>query len=155
MFGSNKKKQPAATNNSAPVVRTTSTQSSTTTSAINSIGQGTKIEGTITSDSDIRVDGELNGTLNCKGRLIIGPKGSIDGNIDCRNAVIEGKFKGTLHVVELLNVKESAHIDGEVSTGQLVVHSGANFNVSCATGSQKGNGKSTGKAEKILSFAKN
>jgi len=58
----------------------------------NSIVTGTSVEGTIIANNDIRIDGSLSGVLNCKGRVIIGPEGSVDGEIKCQNAVIEGKF---------------------------------------------------------------
>ena len=120
---------------------------------INSLGSGTRLEGTMNSDSDIRIDGELIGTLTCKGKVIIGPKGFVDGNIECATALVEGHFKGVLKTTELLNVAESAVIDGEVSTGRLAVHPGAKFNVHCATGSVSTSPKKTN-SEKVLSFAK-
>jgi cytoskeletal protein CcmA (bactofilin family) len=107
------------------------------TGAINSIVSGTKIEGTIEAGSDIRIDGELVGTLNCKGRIIIGPQGTVKGDINCVNGVIEGKFSGNLNVKETLNVRETAKIEGDVNTNKLVVQPGALFNVSCNMGNQK------------------
>ena len=105
--------------------------------AINSLVSGTKIEGTITAQSDIRIDGELKGSLKCQGRVIIGPQGKVDGDIDCKNAVIEGSFFGNLKVTETLNVRESAKIEGDVNTNKLLVQPGAVFNVSCNMGGQK------------------
>lgn len=131
---------------------TSSTASPSTGMNINSLGSGTRMEGSINSDSDIRIDGELIGTLTCKGKIIIGPKGFVDGNIDCATALVEGHFKGVLKTSELLNVAESAVIDGEVSTGRLAVHPGAKFNVHCATGSSTTSTKT--KSDKVLSFAK-
>lgn len=98
---------------------------------------GTSIEGTIKADNDIRIDGQLNGTLLCKGKLIIGPTGKIEGEVTCTNAVIEGGFSGTLKVEELLSVRETAKIEGDISTDKLTVQSGASFNVSCTMGGQK------------------
>lgn len=113
-----------------------SSSSSSGGSSINSIGQGTHLNGTIKADGDIRIDGVLEGDLVTKGRLIIGVSGSVNGKVACKNAIIEGDFKGELKVSEVLNVRETAKIDGDISTGQLVVQSGAKFNVSCAMGGQ-------------------
>lgn len=101
---------------------------------LNSLVKDTRIEGKITSESDIRIDGFLKGTLDCKARVIIGPTGHISGEVTCQSAVIEGKFEGELSVGEVLNVRETAHITGEVSTKKLIVQSGAIFNVSCVMG---------------------
>lgn len=126
MFGSKKNTNPqgAVLEVSAP----------SSANSMNSLGKGTKITGDIEAEHDIRIDGELKGNLKCKGKVIIGGTGHIDGTINCQSAVVEGTFKGTLNVKDLLNVKESARIDGDVNTGQLLVNSGAKFNVSCGMG---------------------
>jgi cytoskeletal protein CcmA (bactofilin family) len=97
----------------------------------NLIASGTKIEGNITSNSDIRIDGELIGNLSCSGKIVIGANGKIIGNIDCQNAVIEGIYQGKLKCAELLNIRETAQIDGEIDTDKLMVQAGAVFNVVC------------------------
>ena len=104
---------------------------------INSIASGTRMEGTINAENDIRIDGAIKGNLICKGKVIIGPKGKIDGEIKCKNAVVEGTFTGKLRVTDLLNVRESAKIEGDIDTNQLIVQSGAMFNVTCNMGGQK------------------
>jgi cytoskeletal protein CcmA (bactofilin family) len=108
----------------------TSTPSSPT-GALNALVKGTVIEGNVRCDSDLRVDGTIKGKLNCQAKVIIGPTGAVEGEIRCQNAVIEGRFKGNLHVTELLNVRETAEVDGEIVTNKLLVQSGARFNVSC------------------------
>lgn len=104
---------------------------------VNSLGTGTKVIGDLHANSDIRLDGELEGNLRCNGKLILGPKGIIKGEVDCQNAVIEGTIQGTLKVKELLHVKESAQITGQIATNKLMVQSGAVFNVKCEMGGQK------------------
>ena len=116
-----------------------SSSSSATTSisgSTNSLVAGTRVEGTINASSDIRIDGTLKGTLDCKGRVIIGPDGKVEGEINCQNAVIEGKFQGKLNVKELLNVRENANIQGDVVTDKLLVQPGAIYNVNCSMGGQ-------------------
>jgi cytoskeletal protein CcmA (bactofilin family) len=105
--------------------------------AINSLVFGTTVKGEVFTESDIRIDGKLLGKIECKGKLILGEKGVIEGDIICENAVIEGTFKGTIKVGDLLMVKENAIIDGDVTTDKLSVESGAKFNVTCSMGGQK------------------
>lgn len=102
----------------------------------NSIVAGTSFTGDISANNDIRIDGDLNGNLTCQGRVIIGSSGSVVGEIQCTNAVIEGRFEGKLNVTELLNVKEAASITGEIATEKLLVQAGALFNVTCKMGGQ-------------------
>ncbi|MCB0602907.1 MAG: polymer-forming cytoskeletal protein [Saprospiraceae bacterium] len=126
MFGNNTKKD--VKSNTLPSMPSPSGHS------LNSVVEGTIIEGDIRTESDIRIDGNLSGTLNCKGRVIIGPKGVVEGDIRCENALIEGAFHGLLSCNDTLTVNETASITGDINTDKLVVHSGATFNVNCNMG---------------------
>lgn len=106
----------------------------TSTNSLNSLVKGTVIEGTVRSESDIRIDGTIKGKLFCDAKIIIGPTGKVEGEINCSNAVIEGGFDGTIQVKDTLIVKEKAIITGDVTTAKLIVASGAIFNVTCNMG---------------------
>ncbi len=125
MFGNKNEKQ--SVSNGTPVSNNVS----------NSIVEGTIINGDIIASNDIRIDGALVGKLDCKGRVIIGPQGKVEGDIICINAIIEGSFKGNLNVKELLTVKETGMISGEIVTDKLQVQNGAVFNVTCTMSGQK------------------
>ncbi|RMG83313.1 MAG: polymer-forming cytoskeletal protein [Bacteroidetes bacterium] len=141
MFGSRNKKETAKNSTIMP---------SPTSHSLNSLVEGTNVEGTIQSQSDIRIDGTIKGTLTCNAKVIIGPTGFIDGEIQCRNAVIEGRFEGILNVQELLNIRETAIVSGEVSYGKLIVQSGAVINGSYKVVGQDSNGK-TKDSKRIVS----
>ena len=96
----------------------------------NRIVEGTIIKGDIISHADFRLDGELTGNFQSKGKLVIGPAGSVTGDIDCKNADVEGKIFGKIRVVETLNVKSKASIQGEVSVGKLSIEPGATLSAS-------------------------
>lgn len=97
----------------------------------NRIVEGTTINGDIVSQADFRLDGALNGNFQSSGKIVIGPAGSVIGDIICKNADIEGKFDGKIQVTEILNVKAKASIHGEVICGKLAVEPGADFSASC------------------------
>jgi cytoskeletal protein CcmA (bactofilin family) len=97
----------------------------------NRIVEGTIIQGNINSPADFRLDGQLIGNFNSKGKIVIGPTGSVKGDIICKNADIEGTFEGKIQVLEILNVKAKAHIKGEVVCGKLSVEPGAEFSATC------------------------
>jgi cytoskeletal protein CcmA (bactofilin family) len=97
----------------------------------NRIVEGTTIKGDIVSHADFRLDGNLIGNFQSGGKIVIGPAGSVTGDIVCKNADIEGKFDGKIQVTEVLNVKSKASIHGEVTTGKLSVEPGADFSASC------------------------
>ncbi|EGD33890.1 MULTISPECIES: bactofilin family protein [unclassified Capnocytophaga] len=101
----------------------------------NRIVGGTKIKGEVNSGSDFRIDGEIEGTIQTSGRLVVGKTGVIHGNVICTNADIEGNVRGTLVVKSTLSLKATAIIEGEVQADKLAIEPGAVFNVKCSMGS--------------------
>ncbi|HRI29452.1 MAG TPA: polymer-forming cytoskeletal protein [Chitinophagales bacterium] len=99
--------------------------------ALNIIGQGTKITGAISCQGDIRIDGEVQGNITAYAKIVIGSSGMVLGDIVCENADVAGKIDGTIKVKELLNLKETATITGDISTHKLVIEAGAVFNGLC------------------------
>ncbi|MFH6961021.1 polymer-forming cytoskeletal protein [Flavobacterium plurextorum] len=97
----------------------------------NRIVEGTSIIGDIVSKADFRLDGELIGNFKSEGKLVIGASGVVKGEIICNNADIEGEFRGKIKVLEILNIKASAQIHGEVAVGKLSIEPGAEFTATC------------------------
>jgi len=98
---------------------------------INLIATGTKITGDIISDGDLRIDGEITGNLDTKGRLVIGSSGKIAGEIRCKSCEIAGTQNGKVFVAELLSLKASSSVSGDIVTGKLSIEPGAYFAGSC------------------------
>lgn len=99
--------------------------------AVNRIVSGTEVIGDIKTNSDIRIDGKLNGNLHTKGKLVIGETGVIVGEIVCKNANIEGKVEGKIIVSELLSLKATAVFIGDIITNRLAIEPGAKFTGNC------------------------
>jgi len=99
--------------------------------AVNLISSTTSVTGDINTESDIRIDGTLLGNMVTKGRLIIGPSGKIEGDIQCRSAEVEGHINGKIAVDELLSLKATALFSGDISTGQIMIEPGAVFSGNC------------------------
>jgi len=99
--------------------------------ARNNLVKGTVIDGNITSQSDIRIDGRVNGNINCQAKLVIGPSGYVEGEITCQNAVIEGHVVGNIRAEQKLKLSRSAALNGKITTGSLDIEPGAAFNGAC------------------------
>jgi len=97
----------------------------------NRIVEGTAIQGNIVATADTRIDGTLEGNFQTKGKLVIGPAGSIKGNIVCKNCDIEGGYEGKIQVAEVLNLKATAKIKADIVCGKLSVEPGAVVNGTC------------------------
>lgn len=92
---------------------------------INRIVEGTVIEGVIRSESNLRIDGEFTGELITKGRLVVGPKGKVKGTVHCLCCDVEGALEGEVTVLELLAMKATSTVQGDLYYGQLSVEAGA------------------------------
>ena len=103
------------------------------------IENSTKFKGDIISKADFRIDGELDGTIKTKGKLIVGKNGKINGTVYCNAADIEGLVKGSLKITNTLSLKSSSIIEGDVFIGKLIVEAGATFNANCSMISAKEN----------------
>lgn len=146
MFGSNNDKQAKSSRKASPLASGLPPN--------NSLVEGTRIEGTIQADHDLRIDGKVNGKIHCKGKVILGPTGRIEGDIHCQNAVLEGHFSGNLLVDDLLQVMETARVEGDVNTRKLIVQAGSIFNVNCQMGGQKVKDKQTAQEDKHMELQK-
>jgi cytoskeletal protein CcmA (bactofilin family) len=109
----------------------------------NVLATGTVLTGTIITESDFRLDGRVEGEINCKGKIVIGPKGSLKGNIMTDNAEILGSVEGTIRVRERLILKSSAVIKGDIFIQTLEIEPGARLNGSCTMSGKEGMGTPT------------
>jgi cytoskeletal protein CcmA (bactofilin family) len=100
----------------------------------NTIGKGTYLEGNIETHGNIRIEGKVTGNIKSKSKVALGNGSQVLGNILAQNADIEGEVKGKIEVSELLVLKATAVINGDILTGKMVVEPGAVFNGTCKMG---------------------
>ena len=103
-------------------------------SVVNIIGQGTSILGDINSNGDIRIDGTLKGSIKTEGKVVLGREGVVEGDVVCQNADISGIIKAKITVSNLLSLKETAKLNGDIVTNKLSIEPGAEFTGSCSMG---------------------
>lgn len=100
-------------------------------SAVNLIAKGTSIKGEIQSNGDFRIDGSLNGSIKSSGKVVIGATGKVEGEITCQNAEVEGDLKVKINVKELLSLKATSVLRGDIVTGKLSIEPGAVLTGTC------------------------
>jgi cytoskeletal protein CcmA (bactofilin family) len=103
--------------------------------AVNILSEGTKLKGNLSSQTDIRIAGIVEGEAVSKGKLIVTGNGKIIGNMTSSDADIAGSVEGEVKVSGKLTLRESAIIDGNIYTKTLIVEEGAQINGSCRMGS--------------------
>ncbi len=100
-------------------------------SNINLIGNGTSIQGDIVCEGDIRIDGQVNGLVSTKAKIVVGPEGEITGDLVCQSADILGKVTGIIKVDDLLFLKGNAVIKGDIYTVHFEMEPTVKFNGRC------------------------
>lgn len=98
----------------------------------NTIVTGTIIKGDVTASGDFRIDGTLIGSIKCKGKVVVGETGTIEGELECQNADFSGNIKAKVTVEQLLSLKATAKFNGDVITNKLSIEPGAKFTGSCS-----------------------
>jgi cytoskeletal protein CcmA (bactofilin family) len=97
----------------------------------NALAFGTTVKGDITTDGDFRLDGRLEGTISCGGKIVIGETAEVEGDIISVNAEIFGRVTGSITTSEVLVLKPTAIIKGIITTQALVVEPSAKFSGTC------------------------
>ena len=101
------------------------------TAPINTITNGSVIKGTVNANGDFRLDGTLEGDITLTGKLVVGEKGLVKGNIICQNANIIGTVNGNISVKEMLTMHATARVHGDILINRLAIEPGAVFSGSC------------------------
>lgn len=115
---------------------TTVTASKNQTPSLTMISEGTKINGTINTENDIRIAGKTDGELITKGKLIVTSTGIVEGDIQVKDADIAGKIDGELRVSNKLTLRQSAIVEGDIYTKTLIVEEGAEMVGACRMGAE-------------------
>ncbi|MEK6479106.1 polymer-forming cytoskeletal protein [Catalinimonas sp. 4WD22] len=104
------------------------------TTSTSNIGKGTSVEGDLATVGNIRIDGDVKGNVTCKSKIVLGQSSYVEGTVLAQNGEIGGEIQGSIEISELLVLRPTAVIHGDIVTNKLVVESGATFNGSCRMG---------------------
>lgn len=98
---------------------------------VSRISTGTIFKGEISSSNDIRIDGTFEGKIYSKGRVVVGEKARIKGDIICTNVDFWGTMEGNFFVKDTLSLKSSSKVNGNLHIKRLQVELDAKFDGSC------------------------
>ena len=98
---------------------------------VSHISAGTVVKGEISSLSDIRVDGSVEGKLYSKGKIVVGEAARITGALLCSNVDFWGRMEGDVYVKDTMSIKGNAVVNGNINVKKFQVEMGAQINGSC------------------------
>ena len=95
------------------------------------ICSGTILTGDVKSDNDLRIDGTIHGNIYSTAKIVIGPGGLVEGNIQAIAADITGRVNGNISVNEILQLRSESNVQGNIAAGKLQIDPSAIFNGKC------------------------
>jgi len=106
----------------------------TNPNSISRIAVGTSIiKGEIVSENDIRFDGNFDGKIYSKGRIIVGETAKLQGEVICENFDVWGEYDGIMNVKDTATLKSGSVVKGNVNSGKLVVELGSKLDAQFST----------------------
>ena len=92
------------------------------------ISTGTVLQGDVTSENDLRIDGTIHGNVYSKAKVVVGPSGFVEGNIEGVHADISGKLMGNVVAREMVQLRAQCNVQGNIQSASLQIDAGAIFN---------------------------
>lgn len=97
-------------------------------------------DGTFNLTRDLRVEGQVKGTISCKGTLFVAQGATVDANIDAENITVAGDLNGEITCRGRLQILASGKVHGKISTVTLVINEGAIYEGELVMESGQGHG---------------
>ena len=92
------------------------------------IGKTIKIEGSISGQADLHVEGEVEGQIElAENSLTIGPNGNATADVVARDVHVQGRLSGRVRAGDRIAIAKTGSVDGEVTTSRIAVEDGAIF----------------------------
>lgn len=98
------------------------------------LGPGAVIQGKLSFDSPVRIDGTLVGEVTASSTLIVGEQGTVEAQIKVGNLIVLGYVTGNVEAEDLVEIKAGGRLVGDIRTRRIVVEDGGIFEGRCSQG---------------------
>ena len=95
------------------------------------IGENSVVEGNFITSESARIDGEVKGNVDAKGKLLIGVKGKVRGNVTTEAVMVSGVVEGNITAASRVEITSTGVVNGDIQTKLLVIDEDAVFNGNC------------------------
>jgi len=103
------------------------TQSHSGASRPTILGKTMRIVGEIVSEEELYIDGELEGSLELRNHLTIGPNSQIIANVKATEVVVFGSVRGNVEAINRISLRAGATMIGDIKTAGIIIDDGAYF----------------------------
>jgi cytoskeletal protein CcmA (bactofilin family) len=92
------------------------------------IGRSIQINGDLRGDEDLRIEGDVSGTVELKNStLTIGKAGKVKAGVFAKSITVDGETKGNLYATECVSVHANARVQGNIISPRVSIVEGAHF----------------------------
>jgi cytoskeletal protein CcmA (bactofilin family) len=91
------------------------------------IGASLKIEGSVTGEEDLQIDGKVEGPVTIRGRLTVGCSGQLSAGVVARELAVYGKVSGNVDARDRVEIKRDGAVIGDIQTARISIEDGAIF----------------------------
>ncbi len=92
------------------------------------IGKESSFEGKLVFDGVVRIDGSFKGTIQSKGKLLIGESAVLEAELETGTLILSGSIQGNVIAFERVEIKGKGRFTGNIKTPVLLIDEGAQFN---------------------------
>jgi cytoskeletal protein CcmA (bactofilin family) len=98
------------------------------------LGKGSRIEGRLTFEGSVKIDGQVEGEIQAQDAVIIGDSAVISAQIIAEVVVVKGKVTGDITARKRVELRAPGRLNGNIITPSLVIHEGVFFEGHCSMG---------------------
>lgn len=92
------------------------------------LGQSIQIEGTLTGNEDLTINGRVNGEVMLDGHtLTVGPNGKIEAGLTARSVIVQGQVNGSISAKDKIQITSSGTVKGDLIAPRVALDDGAHF----------------------------
>lgn len=92
------------------------------------IGAGMTIIGDVETDGVVKVEGRVKGSVRASQQILLAPGGTVEGNLETKEAIIGGEVKGTVRAEDRVEIQASSVIQGDIITARIAILEGGQVN---------------------------
>lgn len=107
------------------------------------LGQGSRVEGRLSFEGSVRIDGVVDGEINAQDTVHIGESAVVTAQVQAGTIIILGQLKGDVKATRRVELRSPGKLVGNIHTPTLVIHEGVTFEGHCTMGATEAKGKVT------------
>lgn len=98
---------------------------------LSALGAGTMIEGKLSFDTPVKIDGILRGDVTSNSALFVGEHASVNAKIRVGSLIVHGEVTGDVVVEDLVEIKAGGDLQADIKARRLIIEDGGSFNGRC------------------------